>query len=119
MWNLSLTHDNGRMLVQANNWASMMSEVKLRALARLNFLPSWWFMREQLVKVLQAEGRTIDDTCMSAQWQFATHGAQKVIEKGNRVRMMNQGPASTAQMEVEEGRGQEWARTEAGGDGED
>jgi hypothetical protein len=51
----------------------MFSPLKLAALAKLNFLPSWWFFREGVMKGLpeMVGERTVDDGEMQREWKEA------------------------------------------------
>ena len=73
MWQVAFNH--GRLLQRACQYSALFAPLKLAALARLNFLPSWWFCREMLVKELVSreeqdeKGWKVDDAEMEAQWR--------------------------------------------------
>ena len=54
MWDAAFQH--GRMFQLACQYSAMFSPLKLRMLAKLNLLPSWWFFREFVVKGLPGFG---------------------------------------------------------------
>ena len=54
MWDIALEH--GPMLQLACQYSAMFSPIKLRMLAKLNFLPSWWFFREVVTRELPCFG---------------------------------------------------------------
>lgn len=100
MWSVCL--QNGQLLNHANTYASMMNEVKLRALAKLNFLPSWWFLRDHFLSWLEATGRPVDDSIMRAHWKFAVGDVSAFMQRANRVKMRDQGVESIAQLKAEQ-----------------
>lgn len=69
MWNVAFAH--GDLLQRACQYGAMFSPLKLAALAKLNFLPSWWFFRDLAVKGLQERGCKVDDAEMEGTWQEA------------------------------------------------
>ena len=69
MWQTAFKH--GLMLQQACMYSAMFAPTKLAALAKLNFLPSWWFFREMTLKILAARGLNVDDSVMNQEWQAA------------------------------------------------
>ncbi|KAF2830812.1 HET-domain-containing protein [Ophiobolus disseminans] len=83
LWNFCLTHDNGQgdLLKIACRYAAMLHGPKLRALAVLNFLPSWWFLREQIIVWLETTGRPVDDQNMVDQWKFVAADTNEVMQK--------------------------------------
>ena len=74
------------MLATACQYASMFSQLKLSALAKLNFLPSWWFFREMAVKTLGGlqedggMGRILDDSVMEGLWRDACLWSKGLLE---------------------------------------
>ncbi|RYN24894.1 hypothetical protein AA0112_g8800 [Alternaria arborescens] len=50
MWQVAFNH--GPLLARACQYSAMFSPLKLAALAKLNFLPSWWFFGEGVMKGL-------------------------------------------------------------------
>ncbi|CAE6995221.1 hypothetical protein PTTW11_00062 [Pyrenophora teres f. teres] len=48
MWDLAFR--NGHVFHMACQYSAMFSPFKLRILAKINFLPSWWFLREIVIK---------------------------------------------------------------------
>lgn len=49
--------------------ASMFSQLKLRTLARLNYLPSWWYLREMACSLMDRQGWLVDDRDMQSFWK--------------------------------------------------
>lgn len=64
----------------------MFSQLKLAALAKLNFLPSWWFFREMAVRQMkQDEGFIVDDGVMDGEWKNICYLCRDMLEKKARV----------------------------------
>ncbi|EUC36757.1 hypothetical protein COCCADRAFT_87310 [Bipolaris zeicola 26-R-13] len=76
MWNVAFTHDDP--LQRACQYAAMFSPLKLAALAKLNFLPSWWFFRDLALKGLQERGWEVDDAEMEETWEEAVRWCVEV-----------------------------------------
>jgi hypothetical protein len=59
----------------------MFSPLKLAALAKLNFLPSWWFFRQGVVNELPGlvRGGMIDDEEMQRAWNEAIKWCAEVL----------------------------------------
>ncbi|KAI8935166.1 hypothetical protein NX059_007759 [Plenodomus lindquistii] len=53
---------------QVATYAAMMSTIKLAALAKMNYLPTWWFIREMTVRLLGAMKCSVDDGVMMREW---------------------------------------------------
>ncbi|KAJ4371260.1 hypothetical protein N0V83_004477 [Neocucurbitaria cava] len=82
MWQLAFNHD--ALLQQASSYGAMFSHLKLSALAKLNFLPSWWFLREMIVKLLKGKevsGWVVDDSVMDVTWRDACHLCRALMVK--------------------------------------
>ncbi|KAI4955043.1 hypothetical protein J4E86_006355 [Alternaria arbusti] len=58
MWQIAFKHVV--MLQRACQYSAMFSPVKLAALAKLNFLPSWWFFRDLVVGGLPGLVKGVD-----------------------------------------------------------
>lgn len=71
MWQVAFNH--GPLLARACQYSAMFSPLKLAALAKLNFLPSWWFFREGVMKGLPEiiGERMVDDGEMQREWKEA------------------------------------------------
>ncbi|CAN9080453.1 unnamed protein product [Alternaria alternata] len=71
MWQVAFNH--GPLLARACQYSAMFSPLKLAALAKLNFLPSWWFFREGVMKGLpeMVGERIVDDGEMQREWKEA------------------------------------------------
>ncbi|KAH8636026.1 hypothetical protein IG631_07860 [Alternaria alternata] len=71
MWQVAFNH--GPLLARACQYSAMFSPLKLAALAKLNFLPSWWFFREEVMKGLpgMVGERMVDDEEMQREWKEA------------------------------------------------
>lgn len=61
--------------------AAMLPSSKLRALARLNYLPSWWFLRTKACEIIAEAKWPIDDTEMQTLWNETLNWAKKVENK--------------------------------------
>lgn len=66
MWQVAF--DNGDM-PDITAKAAMFSRIKLRALARLNYLPSWWFLRTIACDLMKRQGWNLDDREMQGLWE--------------------------------------------------
>jgi hypothetical protein len=68
MWQVAFKQ--GGLLQRACQYSALFSHLKLSALAKLNFLPSWWLLREMLVRELTASGGwPVDDEEMENVWK--------------------------------------------------
>ncbi|KAI4647275.1 uncharacterized protein J4E79_010427 [Alternaria viburni] len=96
MWQIAFKHVV--MLQRACQYSAMFSPLKLAALAKLNFLPSWWFFRDlvvgglpELIKGVDGKGEekgcgvVIDDREMQGAWNEAVKWCDKVIARRERV----------------------------------
>ncbi len=61
--------------------ASMLPQIKLRALAKLNYLPSWWVLREISLNVMMRQGWLIADDEMQMLWMNTLDWCRRVEEK--------------------------------------
>jgi hypothetical protein len=61
--------------------AAFYTPLKLRALARLNWLPSWWFLREMAVSLMKQQGWMIDDSERMGEWHEAVDWCKKAEMK--------------------------------------
>jgi hypothetical protein len=75
------------LLNVAAKYAAMLSETKLRALAMLNLMATWWFLRERLVRLLSKMHSNIDDSIMQTGIEeaavIASHTMEMVKGKGD------------------------------------
>ncbi|EUC49169.1 hypothetical protein COCMIDRAFT_85340 [Bipolaris oryzae ATCC 44560] len=76
MWNEALSH--GDLLQRACQYGAMYSSLRLAALAKLNFLPSWWFYRDLAIKELKERGWEVDDRDMEGTWEEAVQWCVQV-----------------------------------------
>ena len=96
MWQIAFKHVV--MLQRACQYSAMFSPLKLAALAKLNFLPSWWFFRDlvvgglpELIKGVDGKGEekvcgvVIDDREMQGAWNEAIKWCGNVIARRERV----------------------------------
>ena len=67
MWQVVFSYES--MMQDVTTKAAMFSQLKLRALAKLNYLPSWWFIREMACMVMKHQGWQLDDREMQILWQ--------------------------------------------------
>ncbi|KAF1911051.1 hypothetical protein BDU57DRAFT_108782 [Ampelomyces quisqualis] len=80
IWQICLTENNGNLLTGAARTSSMFDDVKIRTLSIMNLLPSWWFMRERLVGLLNGTGRPLDDSDMEIVYGQAYATAVRVVQ---------------------------------------
>jgi hypothetical protein len=96
VWQVAFKHVG--MLQRARQYSAMFSPLKLAALAKLNFLPSWWFFRDLIVRELptlikrgdgngeeKVVGWLIDDKEMQNTWKETIKWCASVL--GDRVAM--------------------------------
>ncbi|KAI4942776.1 hypothetical protein J4E91_009695 [Alternaria rosae] len=100
MWQIAFKH--GIMLQRACQYSAMYAPLKLAALAKLNFLPSWWFFRDLVVGGLpglvgvvdgkggekgegKGEGAVVDDREMQCVWDEAVKWCGNVVARRERV----------------------------------
>jgi hypothetical protein len=69
------------LLNVAAKYAAMFSETKLRALALLNFMATWWLLRERVVHYLGKMGVNIDDTVMQSGIKDAVATVSELISE--------------------------------------
>ncbi|KAG9189087.1 hypothetical protein G6011_05955 [Alternaria panax] len=84
MWQVAFHH--GPMLASACRYSAIFSPLKLAALAKLNFLPSWWFLRDCAVRGLPevvGELWVIDDGEMQSAWKEAVVWCVGVLDSVN------------------------------------
>lgn len=67
MWQVAFSHEYMMQNVTAH--AAMYSQLKLRALAKMNYLPSWWYLRDMACDVMKRQGWNVDDSEMQQLWQ--------------------------------------------------
>ncbi|KAH3934526.1 hypothetical protein HBH98_038720 [Parastagonospora nodorum] len=90
LWDWCLRNKNGQLHAYANRYGAMIAEHKLRILACLNLLPSWFFLRSQILTWLQNQGWTIDDSDMHAQAADVTPHIQEIISRQHRSAILAQ-----------------------------
>lgn len=61
--------------------AAMYSQLKLRALARLNYLPSWWYLRDMACGLTKRQGWNLDDSEMQGLWQETVEWCRRLCTK--------------------------------------
>ena len=66
MWDIAFKQDV--WMNDATLKGSMLPQLKLRALARLNYLPSWWYLRGVARDLCERRGLLIDDREMQELW---------------------------------------------------
>ena len=76
MWQVAFNNEKTMNDVTAK--ASMFSQLKLRTLAKLNYLPSWWFMREMACGVMQRQSFNMDDREMQTLWKETVEWCARV-----------------------------------------
>ncbi|CBY00433.1 hypothetical protein IAQ61_011360 [Plenodomus lingam] len=66
MWQLAF--ENPGVLDQVCSYAAAMSHIQLATLAKLGYLPSWWYLRESVVVHMTRQQWIVDDTTMRSEW---------------------------------------------------
>jgi hypothetical protein len=72
---------------------ALFTTLKLRALSKLNWLPSWWFLREMALGVMERLGWLVDDSEREKEWKEAVSWCAKAEKKlfGDSAATQNQG----------------------------
>jgi hypothetical protein len=96
LWNECLNSTNGHLLNAAATYSAMFNEHKLRALAILNYLPSWWFLREKFKQWLRKADVNIDDSTMEEVFKTAIDHINAMGRK-NRMEAQGETPTTSAQ----------------------
>lgn len=86
MWQVAYRHEN--MLKTACQYSAMFSHLKLQMLAKLNFLPSWWFLRETATSVMNGYRWNVDDEEMMTLWNTTREWCitMRKVSMGNAMR---------------------------------
>jgi hypothetical protein len=66
MWQVVFA--NELMMQNVTKYSAMFSQLKLRALAKLNYLPSWWYLRDMACDIMKQQGWNVDDSEMQGVW---------------------------------------------------
>ncbi|KAF1829137.1 hypothetical protein BDW02DRAFT_182522 [Decorospora gaudefroyi] len=110
MWQVAFSAKNGYMLQQACQYSAIFSPLKLAALAKLNFLPSWWYLREcavaelhELVGREEGEEDKVDDGVMEDVWKRTV----RWCVEANKFRIRNGGWGQNAMEMVRRELGEE------------
>lgn len=106
MW--QVVFRNEPMMREATAKAAMFSQLKLRALARLNYLPTWWFLRDMACSIMTRSGWLLNDNDMQNHWKETLTWCNKVEIKmglqsdgGNASRRTGGGEGQDAGGEIE------------------
>jgi hypothetical protein len=75
MWDVVFQRD--AMMTDITMKAALFTPLKLRALARLNWLPSWWFLRGMAVTLMRQQGWLVDDSERMGEWTEAVEWCKK------------------------------------------
>jgi hypothetical protein len=68
-------------MVQATTYGMAFPEPKLRALAKMNVLPSSWFLRERTVRWLRGRGKEVQDGFVEDQVEEAKALVRRLEEE--------------------------------------
>lgn len=84
--------------------AAMFPQLKLRALAKLNWLPSWWFLREMVLDVMARSAWLVDDSERQGEWKESVEWCKKVEMKlfGEAAAVQNPGGGQVKSDPVQE-----------------
>lgn len=77
MW--SLAFENEPWMAQTTMHSTTLPWPLLKTLARLNYLPSWWFLRELAKRQVRNQGWCMDDRVMEATWAEAAVWCQSQL----------------------------------------
>ncbi|KAH6633226.1 hypothetical protein C7974DRAFT_471421 [Boeremia exigua] len=90
MWQLVFKQDELMKDITAK--ASMFAQIKLRALAKLNYLPSWWLLREAACDFMKRQRWVVNDSNMQTLWKDTLEWCKRVETK---LGMQNDGATAT------------------------
>ncbi|KAJ8118573.1 hypothetical protein OPT61_g476 [Boeremia exigua] len=79
MWQVVFQHDI--MMKDVTTKASMLPQMKLRALAKLNYLPSWWILREVACSLMLRQSWLVNDGEMETLWRDTIDWCKRVEAK--------------------------------------
>lgn len=79
MWDV--VFENEEWMKQTTTKASMLPQIKLRALAKLNYLPSWWILRDMARMVMMRQGWLLEDREMQTLWNNTVEWSRKAEHK--------------------------------------
>ncbi|KAJ4989731.1 hypothetical protein SVAN01_04761, partial [Stagonosporopsis vannaccii] len=79
MWDVVFENEN--WMKEVTTKASMLPQIKLRALAKLNYLPSWWFLRDMARMVMMRQRWILDDSDMQMLWNNTIEWCKRVESK--------------------------------------
>ena len=100
MWQVAFNNEN--MMKDVTAKVAMFSQLKLRTLARLNYLPSWWYMREMACGVMQRQGWILNDSEMKTYWNETVEWCRRVEVK---LGVQGEGAAMKQEFSGQEGVG--------------
>lgn len=75
MWDVVFSQAD--MMNNVTMKAALFAPLKLRALAKLNWLPSWWFLREMAHEVMEHLGWLVEDGEREREWKEAVLWCRK------------------------------------------
>jgi hypothetical protein len=103
LWGM-ICFGNIQLHEQAAKYGAMMGEPMIRALALLNILPSWWFLRERVLEWLRGSTpRIIDDSEMAQQVRSVMGMAATIVKTGAKARQQSSGGGEAQSMAVDPG----------------
>jgi hypothetical protein len=105
LWSRCLSTRNGMLLNLAAKYSAMLGDSKLRTLAMLNYLPSWWFLREKLKRWLSSRGIAIDDSTMETNFKIAINYSATISASKDRVKAQGEKATTTGEAGDDAGTG--------------
>ncbi|KAF1923167.1 uncharacterized protein M421DRAFT_426139 [Didymella exigua CBS 183.55] len=102
MW--EVVFSKADMMDNVTTKAALFNPLKLRALAKLNWLPSWWFLREMALGVMEHSGWLVDDSERQGEWKEVVHFCKKAELKtyGDNGAVQNEGGGLPKPEEIRE-----------------
>jgi|SRR5690242_2170870 len=76
MWDVAF--ENEHWMKEITTKAAMLPLIKLRGLAKLNYLPSWWVLREMARNLMVRQGWILDDSDMQTLWSNTIEWCKKI-----------------------------------------
>lgn len=76
MWDVVFERES--LMKEVTIKASMLPQIKLRALAKLNYLPSWWFLRDMACGIMARQKWLLDDSDMQTLWNSTLEWCRRV-----------------------------------------
>jgi hypothetical protein len=81
VWQYCLMNHNAQLHNLANQYGASLPDIKLRALATMNILPSWYFLRIRVALWLSKQPFEVDDWLMETQFKHAAQTVAGIMQR--------------------------------------